>query len=86
MKVEMTDLEIIGFQILGPGGWSIHGNADDPFRLNSYDVLFGNAVEVARAWAEAHPGYEIAPVLAGDVEERRLVEHIHSESASEPGI
>lgn len=72
----MTARTVVGYQILGADGFNIHGDQDDPFKLNSYDVLVGPAVETARAWREANSGYRVAPVNDGDVEEPAYVDKV----------
>jgi hypothetical protein len=62
----------IGVQILDAEGYSIHGEGD-PFGLDSYDVLIGQAAEAAQAWVAQHPGHTVSAVLEGDIEEPRFV-------------
>jgi hypothetical protein len=72
----------VGWQIVNSEGWSIHGDPDDPFELNSFDILVDDAVEIAKAWAAQHPGYKVVPVMDGDIEEPEFVSQISLSPAS----
>lgn len=66
----------IGWQIVNAEGYNIHGEEDDPFGMNSFDVLVGDAVDTARQWAAENPGYEVVPISAADIDGPSFVERI----------
>lgn len=59
----------IGWQIVDPDGYNIHGDDEDPFDLPSFAILVDEARNCALAWTEQNPEFKIAPVHDGDIEE-----------------
>lgn len=76
--------DIIGAQVIGPDGYNIHGQEDDPFELASFEVLTDNAIKTARNWASDHPGYAVVPVFEGDVENPSFVSEVSRPAAATP--
>jgi hypothetical protein len=72
----MTAKRRIGYQIVDVEGHNIHGDNDDPFALNSFDILRGEAADAARQWCARHPSFQVIPVLEGDIEEPQFVDRL----------
>jgi hypothetical protein len=68
--------KIIGWQIVGRDGFNIHAEDDDPFGLNSYDILVDKAVDIAKGWVAENDGYRVIEVYDGDIEEPDFVSDI----------
>lgn len=75
--------KVIGWQIIGPEGYNIHAEEDDPFGLNSFDILVDEAAATAREWVAENPGYSVREVFAGDIEEPEFVEEVSLPSNSD---
>jgi hypothetical protein len=86
---DATDTELsqtVGWQILGPDGYNIHAEEDDPFGMTSFSILVGEAVETARKWAAENPGYTVAKVKLGDIEEPEYLDRIRLVEPAAPGM
>lgn len=70
---------IVGWQIVNSDGVNVHGEALDPYELQSFEILVGEAADVARAGAIAG-GYRVHPVRDGEVEDPTIVEILLSAS------
>lgn len=76
-----SDVDIIGWQILNAEGHNIHGEPDDPFDMPSFTILVGDAANAARGWVASNPGYRVAPVRDGDIEEPEFVAMVGARQA-----
>jgi hypothetical protein len=65
--------KVLGYQIVDVNGYNIHGEENDLWGMASFQVLQGEAVEQARAWADENPGFKVVEVYAGDIEEPSIV-------------
>lgn len=77
------DGNIIGWQIVNADGVSIRAGADDPFDLTSFAILVGPAAKAARDWVAENPGYTVAPVRTGDIENPEFVADVTRRPAPE---
>lgn len=58
--------DIIGYQIGGADGYTLHGDPDDTFGFTVYEVFMQDAVDYIR---ENYPNAIIVPIYADDVEQ-----------------
>lgn len=65
---------IVGYQIADPERGAVASEtASLPWQLTPYDLLAGEAVATARAWAES-AGYTLQPIRAGDIQEPEFID------------
>ena len=64
---------IVGWQLVNADGINVHGEMLDPFGLQSFEILVGEAAATARAGAVAG-GFTVRPVRDGEIENFSVVE------------
>lgn len=83
--IENESKEIIGYQITDSNGYNIHGNAEDPFDLSSFEILIGGAVTTAKEWA-SETNFQVIEVRQGEIERPEFVSTITYRSITSPRI